>query len=430
MTVAQNLLLVAGSIALILALMFLVRRAAAQLAIAPEMQRKIIHILTGLYTLALPFIFTQLWPVFLLVALSVATMLVLRLARFSAAGLSSVLHAVRRPSYGEIYLSLSVGLLFFRSQGQAVLYVLPILILTLSDAAAALVGSAYGKRRYLIADGVKSLEGTLACFVVTWLVAMIALMLMADIAEINVIVLSFLIAAFATLIEADSWRGLDNLFVPIGVHLLLATHLQSDPSTLLLLAGLFIAATGSILAAAPYLRLTPHAARVIIALVFLISTYSTVVTAILPLLAVAAHLLAQARRPSDSEFPDLDFLGAAALVSLAWLFAGEMSDRTTVAFYGLTFGLAAAALLALALTGAWRLLTLPIAAAIIALVHGVTRGEIPEPLSSATIAGAVAIVTTAALAVPRVFDRHRAIGIFGLSLIAPVLLFITREIAT
>ncbi|WP_119388429.1 diacylglycerol/polyprenol kinase family protein [Taklimakanibacter lacteus] len=430
MTVTQNLLLVVGSIALILALMYLLRRIAGRFAIAPEMQRKIIHVMTGLYALALPFIFTDLWPVFLLVALSVATMLVLRLARFSSDGLSSVLHAVKRPSYGEIYLSLAVGLLFFRSQGAPVLYVLPILILTLSDAAAALVGSAYGSRRYLIADGVKSLEGMAACFTVTWLVAMIALMLMSDIAELNVIVLSFLIAAFATLIEADSWRGLDNLFVPIGVHLLLATHLTSDPMTLLMLAGLFIMATGGILTAVPYLGLTPHAARVVIALIFLICTYSTVATAILPLLAVAAHLLARAWRKSEDEFPDLEFLGSAALVSLAWLFAGEMSGRTTVAFYGLTFGLAAAALFGLALTGHWRALAIPGGAALIAIVHGVTSREIPEPIGWWAIGISVAAVMAVTLALPRLFAHRRAIGIFALSLVSPVTLFLIREIST
>jgi phytol kinase len=430
MTITQNLLLVVVSIAAILALMFLLRRIAGRLAIAPEMQRKIIHVMTGLYALILPLIFKDLWPVFLLVALSVATMLVLRLARFSSDGLSSVLHAVKRPSYGEIYLSLTVGLLFFRSQGAPVLYMLPILILTLSDAAAALVGSAYGRRRYLIADGVKSIEGTVACFIVTWLVAMIALMLMTDIAELNVIVLSFLIAAFATLIEADSWRGLDNLFVPIGVHLLLATHLTSDPMTLAVLAGVFIAATGAILAAAPYLGLTPHAARVVIALIFLICTYSTVVTAILPLLAVAAHLLARAFRPSDSEFSDLDFLSSAALISLAWLFVGELSGRTTVAFYGLTFGLVAAALLAQALRGHWRPIVLPAGAAIIALVHWVTSREIPEPISWWAIGLSVAAVMAVALAVPHIFDRQRALGIFALSLVAPILLFVMREIST
>jgi phytol kinase len=243
-------------------------------------------------------------------------------------------------------------------------------------------------------------------------------------------VLSFLIAAFATLIEADSWRGLDNLFVPIGVHLLLATHLTSDPMTLAVLAGVFIAATGAILAAAPYLGLTPHAARVVIALIFLICTYSTVVTAILPLLAVAAHLLAQAFRPSDSEFSDLDFLSSAALISLAWLFVGELSGRTTVAFYGLTFGLVAAALLALALKGHWRPIVLPAGAAIIALVHWVTSREIPEPISWWAIGLSVAAVMAVALAVPHIFDRQRALGIFALSLVAPILLFVMREIST
>jgi hypothetical protein len=57
-----------------------------------------------------------------------------------------------------------------------------------------------------------------------------------------VIVLSFLIAGFCALVEADSWRGLDNLFVPIGAHLLLARHLGTDPIALLFVAICFVAA--------------------------------------------------------------------------------------------------------------------------------------------------------------------------------------------
>lgn len=429
--VGANLVLVAASIALILALMMLVQRSAEHLELTPEVQRKIIHVATGLYALTIPLMFKESWPVFLLVSLSIATMLVMRRSRFASDGIASALHAVKRRSYGEIYLSLAIGFLFFRSQGQPVLYVLPILVLTLSDAAAALVGSAYGRKVFLIADGVKSLEGSIACFVVTWLVAMIALLLIADIPKINVVVLSFLVAAFGTLIEADSWRGLDNLFVPIGVHLLLATHLTSDPATLLALALFLLTAIGAILAAAPHLGLSAHAARVIIVFVFLIGTYSTAITVILPLFAVAAHLVARRFQPEDNPYPDLDFLAAAALVSLFWLFTGEQTSGSTVDLYELTFAIAAAMLLTLPLRDAWRLAALPLAGAITFVTSWIalsdTADSLPSPILL-VIGAPVAAGTAIALLLPSFFDRRRSLKVFALALAAPLLFFILREV--
>ena len=432
MTVGGNLAMVAASIGLILALMLVVRRAATHFALAPETQRKIIHVVTGLYALTIPVMFKQTWPVFLLVMLSIATMMIMRLKRFAGDGVASVLHAVKRRSYGEIYLSLAIGFLFFRAQDQPVLYVLPILVLTLSDAAAALVGSAYGRKRFLVADGMKSLEGSIACFVVTWLIAMIALLLLADMEKINVVVLSFLVAAFGTLIEADSWRGLDNLFVPIGVHLLLATHLASDPTTLMILAAYFVAAIVGLLAAAPYLDLSAHSARVVIVLVFLIGTYSTLITAILPLIAVAAHLAARRFRPEDSPYPDLDFLAIAALVSLFWLFAGEQTSHSTVDLHELTFATAATMLLTLPLIRSWRLLAFPIAGAVTLITVWITRSDTADSLPApvfVTIGTPIVLAAAIALLLPAFFDRRRSLKVFGLALLAPLLFFTLREVS-
>ena len=76
-------------------------------------------------------------------------------------------------------------------------------------------------------------------FLVTWIVAMVLLLLMTDIGRVNVVLLSLAVAAFGALVEADSWRGFDNLFVPVGIHLFLARHLETEPLALLLLtAGL------------------------------------------------------------------------------------------------------------------------------------------------------------------------------------------------
>ena len=146
MTIATQLGLIVVSIALLLGIMAAVRALARRYGWSPELQRKCIHIATCVYALTLPLTFSATWPVLVLVAVSLAVMLVLRLPRFAKEGLGSTLHGVGRKSYGELLLAVAVGFLFFRSVGSPVLYVLPITVLALSDAAAALTGTRYGQK--------------------------------------------------------------------------------------------------------------------------------------------------------------------------------------------------------------------------------------------------------------------------------------------
>ncbi|NJM51679.1 MAG: hypothetical protein HC843_13095 [Sphingomonadales bacterium] len=256
-------------------------------------------------------------------------------------GMGSVLHQVDRPSYGEIYLALSVAFLFFRLEGQAVLYVLPLLVVTLSDTASALVGTAYGRMRFAVPDGTKSVEGVIAFFVVTWICAMILLLLMSDTPRINVIILSFLIAAFCATLEADSWRGLDNLLVPVGAHLLLERHLYTDPVILLGIAALFSAALIITVNCAKFIGLTRHAARSYAIMLFLLVTFTHGMNAVLPAAAIVAHIYVRRNNPGLSRTPELDFLAAGTACGLIWLLVGEAFGQTTITFFNLSFAGAA-----------------------------------------------------------------------------------------
>ena len=120
MNVATQLGLIIASIALLLGIMAAVRALARRYGWSPELQRKCIHIATGLYALTLPLTFSATWPVLVLAAVSLAVMLILRLPRFAREGLGSTLHGVERESYGELLLVLAVGFLFFRSAGTPV----------------------------------------------------------------------------------------------------------------------------------------------------------------------------------------------------------------------------------------------------------------------------------------------------------------------
>ncbi|MFQ3253595.1 MAG: phytol kinase, partial [Loktanella salsilacus] len=78
MTAPLQIGLALGSVAVLLGVMALVRRLAGVWQIGAEVQRKLVHIATGLYALTLPWLFPDRWPVYVLVAVTLVVMLVLR----------------------------------------------------------------------------------------------------------------------------------------------------------------------------------------------------------------------------------------------------------------------------------------------------------------------------------------------------------------
>ncbi len=263
----------------------------------PEIQRKAIHVATGLFAIALPFLVSDRWPVALLIALGIVVMAAMRVPAL-AGNFGSALHGVGRKSYGEILLALAVGFVFLRSRDNLILYALPVTVITLSDTAAALAGTAYGRRHFTIERGSKSVEGVAMFFLVTWVVAMSMLLLFTDVTRENVFLLGITVAAFGALVEMDSWRGLDNLFVPIAVHFYLQGYLYAPPWQVLGLSAAFLAALLVLAVASPRLRyLTPHAARAYCVAFFLLVGVSGPLAALLPSAAVVAHLAARSNRP-------------------------------------------------------------------------------------------------------------------------------------
>jgi phytol kinase len=431
-SVPATIALIFLSVGLLVAVMAAVAFAAQRFQIGAELKRKIVHVATGFYALTLPFTFSHRWPVMLLVALALAVMLTLRSRRVAASALGSVLHSVERRSYGEMYLAVAVGLLFFRSSGQPILYVLPILIVTLSDAAAALVGTEYGRRLFAVEGGTKSIEGVATFFVVTWLVAMVLLLLMSDAPRVNIVVLSFLVAAFGALVEAQSWQGLDNLFVPVAIHLALVDHLDTSPGMLVAVAAVFLAAMAALVYFAPALRLTRHAARGYAILIFLALSYTAPHNAALPVLVVAANIAARLRRPGSSPYPDLDLLAVITGVGLLWLFLGEYFERSAIDLFNLTFAAACVILCGIALGTMARWGVWLAAAVVFAVLVPVVALNVPQsawhgPLWPWAIA-ALGLAAATVMTRPDWFDRWRAPRVFLASLPVPMLLFILRGV--
>jgi len=206
--------------------MAMMSRLVASGAVHPEVSRKALHVCMGLSCLALPWVFPE--PLWFAIGFSLvlATLAAVRYVPAINRQLTGALHAVERSSGGDIDFEASVAVLYAVARDQPALYVMPLLVLTLADALAALAGVFYAKTAYESYHAKKSWEGSLVFFVVAFLCILITLLVLTDLGRVESITVSFTLAYVATLIEGASWEGLDNLFLPVALYLLLDGFLR------------------------------------------------------------------------------------------------------------------------------------------------------------------------------------------------------------
>jgi phytol kinase len=123
---------------------------------------------------------------------------------------------------GTILFPLAFALLlptFWRAEMGRAAIAGGLLTLAWGDAAAALVGVRWGRHRYKVGSGWRSLEGSTAMLVFSCVAATAAGLVVGPHPFPFWLVLSG--AVVATLLEAGSLRGSDNLIVPIGTTLYL-----------------------------------------------------------------------------------------------------------------------------------------------------------------------------------------------------------------
>jgi phytol kinase len=177
-----------------------------------EYARKLVHVSVGT--------FIAFWPFFLdwteIRLLSLAFVLVisisLRLNVFKS------IHSVERPTWGEVFFALSVGLISILTTNPYV-YAAAILHMSLADGAAAVIGAKFGKTNgYRVFGQHKSGAGSLAFLIVS--LCILAWYVFVTGSPLGIIYIAAL-AATATALENAGWLGFDNLFVPVLVAVVL-----------------------------------------------------------------------------------------------------------------------------------------------------------------------------------------------------------------
>ncbi|MBF2018167.1 MAG: phosphatidate cytidylyltransferase [Rivularia sp. T60_A2020_040] len=127
------------------------------------------------------------------------------------------INSVGRKSLGTFFYSVSIGILiaWFWYLKQPFYAVLGILIMAWGDGLAALIGQRFGKHKYHVLGGQKSLEGSLTMTLVSFIVSSLILFNVQG-NTWQTWVVSVVVAVVATGLEAISILGIDNLTVPLG----------------------------------------------------------------------------------------------------------------------------------------------------------------------------------------------------------------------
>lgn len=145
-------------------------------------------------------------------------------------------------SLGTVYYPISLAILVILfwdngilGEGLGYIGAIGILIMGYGDGLAGLIGKKFGKIKIF---NHKSLEGTLTNFIVSFLIAILFLGVKFNI-SLNIVVLSFIIALFSSILELITPHGLDNLTLPIGISILVYI-LTSNPISYVVIYRLII----------------------------------------------------------------------------------------------------------------------------------------------------------------------------------------------
>ena len=180
----------------------------------PEVSRKFLHIMIGNMIFAMPFL-SDAWVMVWFLTLPI-TIILFFLTEYSPIKIENSVtesgHALGLFFYAGIW---TILIAVFSKQIWIV--ALAIVPMVYGDGFAALIGQKFGKIKYTVFGGTKSLEGSLTMFVITTVMSVFVWMVFTTIGypmpEFNLFYI-IAISAVATVCEALSYGGIDNLSVP------------------------------------------------------------------------------------------------------------------------------------------------------------------------------------------------------------------------
>ncbi|WP_319481076.1 phosphatidate cytidylyltransferase [uncultured Draconibacterium sp.] len=188
-----------------------------RLKVKGEFTRKFAHFTATIAVVPFPYIFSSHWYVFVLALIFFAALFITQYSK----QLNSI-HDIDRKSIGSYLLPASIYLTFLMSDllESKFIFILPMLILGISDPMAAIVGISFKTNNHKIKifgiDTGKSIFGSGAFLLTSFVISLLALFFNRGVFDLKTFYIGLAVALVSTLAELLSWRGSDNLTIPLG----------------------------------------------------------------------------------------------------------------------------------------------------------------------------------------------------------------------
>lgn len=183
-----------------------------------EITRKFAHFVSTLAVVPFPYIFSSHWYVLILASVFFIVLFITQHSKY----LNSI-HDIERKSIGSYLLPFSIYVSFYLSVkfGMKFYYILPMLILAICDPMAAILGmNIKQKNQKIIIFGIdtgKTVLGSGAFLITSFIISIIALYFNREVFDLKTFWLALVVSVIGTLAELFSWRGSDNLTIPLSV---------------------------------------------------------------------------------------------------------------------------------------------------------------------------------------------------------------------
>jgi uncharacterized protein (TIGR00297 family) len=172
--------------------------------------RKFVHIIVGVMVVLASFFLESSVPIIVIsILFALINFISIQKKKFTS------IHGEDK-SFGTVYYPLAIlALTVLFWDKYLVLFQTTTLIMAISDAMAAIVGVKYGKSKYQLIKDNKSIAGSSAMFISTFVVVFLMLILNIEISLIQLLIISISIGAVSVASELMSSNGSDNLTVPL-----------------------------------------------------------------------------------------------------------------------------------------------------------------------------------------------------------------------
>lgn len=336
-------LALAGVMAVLLLGMPLIRWLGKRFGASPEVARKSIHVGMGLVCASLPWVFDRPLPVVVLAAIATVPLALIRILPVLKTGVGSALHSIERPSYGEILFAPAVALVFVLAGGDRQLYQIPVLILTIADAAGALVGTRWGKRRYGSGEGFKTVEGSVIFGLIAFLCGFLPLLQCGRVDVAHAFWIGAILALLAMMAEGISDRGFDNLVLPVGCFLVLQKLLPLEMLPLISRGSVLVGLLALVMVGSRWSTLNGGALLGSVLLGYGCAVIADWRFALPPLAVFVCHVVTTRRHQLTGRFDHrLDAVLSHTLACLPWVLAADLRwVPPGVALAGISFGMGA-----------------------------------------------------------------------------------------